>query len=375
MKKAIIIIPTYNEKENITKLVSVLEEEIFPKIKNYEMFILVADDLSPDDTGDEVKKLMKKWSNIDLSVGKKNGLGAAYIRGMTYAIEKMNGDVLFEMDADFSHDPHKIPEFLKIMDEGYDFVLGTRYSGGGSIPSDWGFLRKTYSIVGNFVVRAILMRFSVHDWTGGYRAIKKEVFLKEKEKLKPYTGYTFQVAFLHMALQDGFKAAEVPIHFPDRTKGESKITSGQYIKNLLTYVITARLQEIIFGKFGKFLVVGGIGFILNAIVLQVLVQYGNWHPASANLVGASLAIFSNYNFNNLWTFKEKKTTTVWSYVKKLVGFYASSSFGVVVIQTGTIFLGTHFIGDQYYFLYFIFGTGLLLVWNFTMYSRFIWTSK
>jgi dolichol-phosphate mannosyltransferase len=209
----------------------------------------------------------------------------------------------------------------------------------------------------------------------GYRAIKKEVFIKERDKLSIFKGYRFQVGFLHTAVADGYKIAEVPFHAKDRTTGVSKMEGAETIIDTLSYVITARIKELVFGKFGKFLVVGGVGFVLNAIVLQVLVQYADWHPASANLVGAALAIFSNYNLNNLWTFKDEKSRTIFSYAKKLIGFYASSSFGVIFIQTGTIFLGTHFIGEQYYFLYFIFGTGLLLIWNFTMYSKFIWRNK
>ena len=111
--KAVIIIPTYNEKGNIEKLIGVLEEEVFPPIKNYEMAILVADDTSPDGTADVVRQLMGKYKNLEIIVGKKEGLGAAYMRGMTYAIEKMNADVVFEMDADFFHDPKKVPEFLQ----------------------------------------------------------------------------------------------------------------------------------------------------------------------------------------------------------------------------------------------------------------------
>jgi len=374
MKKAIIILPTYNEKGNIDRLIPVLESEVFPKITNWEMGILVVDDMSPDGTADIVRNLMKKYKNLHIIVGPKDGLGAAYIRGMEYAIKELQADVVFEMDADFFHDPYKIPDFLLKIDEGYDFVIGTRYSGGGSIPSNWAMKRKFYSIIGNLVVRSIFMRFSIHDWTGGYRAIKKEVFIKEKHKLAIFKGYRFQVGFLHTAVSDGYNIAEVPFQAKDRTAGSSKMEGAETIIDTLSYVISARTKELLFGKFGKFLVVGGAGFILNAIVLQVLVKNG-WHPASANLVGAALAIFSNYNLNNLWTFKEEKTKNIGSYVKKLIGFYASSSFGVVVIQTGTIFLGTHFISEQYYFLYFIFGTGLLLIWNFTMYSKFIWKNK
>lgn len=370
--KVVIILPTYNEKGNIDRLIPILEEKIFPKIKNHEMYILVADDNSPDGTASEVRKLMRKWGNIDLSLGERKGLGAAYVRGMTYAIEKMGADVLFGMDADLSHPPEKIPEFLQKIDEGYDMVIGTRYSQGGSIPPNWGFHRKLFSIVGNLLVKTVLMRFWIHDWTGGFRALRKEVFLKEKEELTAFRGYTFQVSFLHKVVRDGFKIAEVPIHFTDRTLGRSKIAPREYIIDLLKYIIIARIKEILTGTFGKFLVVGGIGFIINAVVLRALVEVFRWNPSAANLVGAVFAIFSNYNLNNLWTFGERKATTLRLYFIKMLQFYATSSFGVVFIQTGTIFLGDRFIGRKFYFIYFLVGTGLLLIWNFTMYSLVIW---
>ena len=149
------------------------------------MNILVADDNSPDGTAQEVKKLMEKWKNLDINVGEKKGLGAAYIRAMNYAIEN-GAEVMFEIDADLQHDPQKIPEFLKKIDDGYDMVIGTRYSNGGSIPSAWPVQRKMFSILGNILVRLILLKFSIHDWTGGYRAVKKEVFLKEKSELTDF---------------------------------------------------------------------------------------------------------------------------------------------------------------------------------------------
>ena len=372
--KVAIIIPTYNEKGNIERIVPITEE-VFKKIKNYEMAILVADDNSPDGTGEAVRELQKKYKNLELSTGEKKGLGAAYIRGMQYAIDKMGADVLFEMDADLQHDPEKIPEFLAKIDKGYDMVIGTRYSEGGSIPAAWPIHRKIFSVFGNLLIRTIMMRFWLHDWTGGFRALKKEVFLKEREELTEFKGYTFQVSFLHKAIRDGFKIAEVPFHFGERNVGDSKIAPMSYITNLLEYVITARIKELVFGKFGKFLVVGGFGFVINAIVLRVLVEGFDFAPAPANLIGAACAIFSNFNFNNLWTFGERKANTTISYFSKLIQFYATSAFGVVFIQTGTIFLGDTFIGRQYYFIYFLVGTGILLMWNFTMYSVVIWRKK
>ncbi|HEX7041616.1 MAG TPA: glycosyltransferase family 2 protein [Patescibacteria group bacterium] len=386
--KAVVILPTYNESENIQKLIPLLEEEIFPKvekeIKNYEMAILVADDNSPDGTADEVKKLQKKWKNIELSSGPKKGLGAAYIRGMDYATKEMGADVVFEMDADGQHDPKKIPDFLKKINEGADMVIGTRYSDGGSIPANWPPQRKAFSIVANLFVRLVFMKLSTHDWTGGYRALKKEVFLREKEELSKYNGYIFQISFLHKALRDGFKVAEVPFHFSDRTLGRSKIAPLGYIMDVLKFVIGTRMNEIVTGSFGKFLVVGGIGFVINFLVLKILSDNSHWDHSAANLVGAAIAIFSNYNFNNLWTFKENKISGFVQYIWKLINFYLTSAFGVIFIQTGTIFLGDKFIGEgqlhffvaiKFYYIYFFIGTFLLLIWNYTIYNKFIWKKK
>lgn len=373
--KVVIIVPTYNEKGNIERLVEILENDIFPKIKNHNMNILVADDSSPDGTSEEVKKLMKKYNNLDLNIGEKHGLGAAYVRAMTYAIDKMNADIMFEMDADLSHDPNKIPDFLQKIDEGYDFVIGTRYSQGGSIPQNWGLSRKMFSVFGNLLVRFILLKFSIHDWTGGFRAMKKEVFLKEKNELTAFRGYTFQVSYLNKVVRDGYKVAEVPIAFTDRTLGRSKIAPGEYIVDLLKYVITASIKEKIFGSFGKFLVVGGIGFLLQAVILRVLVEGSYFAPAVASMIGAVVAIFSNYNLNNLWTFKNEKAINVVQYFTKMLKFYATSAIGVIFIQTAIIFLGDTLIGRKYYFIYFIIGTGVLLVYNFTVYRLIIWRKK
>lgn len=372
---AVIIIPTYNEKGNIELLIENLEEEVFPQIKTHQMSILVADDSSPDGTGEVVRQLQSKYKNLELLVDKKAGLGAAYIRAMTYAIEKMNADVMFEMDADFFHDPKKIPEFLQKIDEGNDFVVGTRYSKGGSIPADWGIHRKIMSVWGNIFIRLLFGRKGIDDWTGGYRAIKKEVFLKEKDKLGSFTGYTFQVGFLWNAVKDGYKVAEVPFNAKDRTMGKSKIPGIETIIKTLAFVIKVRINELLHGSFGKFLVVGGIGFFLQAIILRVLVENFHFVPAIASLIGAVVAVFSNYNLNNLWTFKNERVKTITQYIWKMLNFYATSAFGVIIIQSGIIYLGDIIFGRQYYFFYFIFGTGILLIYNFSVYRLIIWRKK
>lgn len=372
--KIFVVPATYNEKDNIEKFISVLEEDVFPKIKDHQMHILVADDFSPDGTGDIVKHLMKKYKNLGINQGERKGLGAAYMRTMGYAIDHLGADVVVSIDADFQFDPHDLVKFVKKIDEGCDVVVQTRYSGGGSIPENWPPQRKLFSIVANLFVRTVFMKFSIHDWTGGFRAIKKAVFLKERNEMEGYNGYIFQIAFLHKAVRDGFKVGEVPLHFSDRKLGSSKIAALGYIMDIVKFVILTRIKEIIFGKFGKFLVVGGFGFVINAVLLRVCV--GNFHlnPSVANLIGAAVAIFSNYNFNNLWTFKESKFHGIGEYFWKMVQFYITSAIGVIFIQTGIIFLMDLLFGQKGYFLYFLIGTGVLLIWNFTIYNRFIWKS-
>ncbi len=373
--KIFVVPATYNEKENIGKFIEVLEEEVFPKIKNHQMHILVADDYSPDGTGDVVKGLMKKYKNLGINQGERKGLGAAYIRTMDYAIKKLGADVVISIDADFQFDPHDLPKFIQKLDEGYDVVIQTRYSGGGSIPENWPPQRKLFSRVANLFVRTVFMRFNVHDWTGGFRAIKKEVFLKEEKEMRGYNGYIFQIAFLHKAVRDGYKIGEVPLHFSDRKLGNSKIASLSYIFDVVTFVLMTRFRELMFGKFGKFLVVGGFGFILNAVIYEMLVRSTHLPIAVCNIIAAQFAIFSNYNFNNLWTFRHQKAKSLGSYFGKMVQFFLTSNIGVILIQSGTIQIGDMLFGEQLYRLYFLIGTGFLLIWNFTIYSRFIWKDK
>ncbi len=372
--KAVIIIPTYNEKENIEKLIPILENDIFPKIKNYEMGILIVDDNSPDGTGDSVKTLMKKWKNIELSQGSKQGLGAAYIRGMDYAIANMGADIFFEMDADGQHDPQKVPYFLKKIDEGYDMAIGNRYSDGGSIPPNWPIQRKAFSVFGNLLVRVVLGRFYIHDWTGGYRVLKKEVFLKERESLTEFRGYTFQVSFLHKAVRDGFKIAQIPFHFTDRTLGKSKIAPMEYIFNLLKYLFMARFWELVHSPFLKYAITGFLGYIINAISLEIFSVWFLLPPFFAALFSAELSIIWNFVLNNFWAFGKQKITNP---LKLLIKFpqFNLVSFGSLLIISTTVFLGTHLFGNTTIVRQISLIVAIVLFvipYSYSMYNIFIW---
>lgn len=382
MKKAIIINPTYNEKGNIERLIQILEEEVFPGIKNWEMGILVADDTSPDGTADSVRELMKKYKNLHVLVGPKQGLGAAYVRAMDYAISKLSADVVFEMDADLQHDPKVVPQFLKKIDEGYDFVNGTRYSDGGSIPATWGLHRKFLSVFGNIFIRLVLMRFYIHDWTGGYKAIKKEVFLKEKEKIKKYTGYHFQVGTLLNVVHDGYKVGEVPFHFGDRTAGKSKIPGMQTIVKTLSFVIWERIRE--FKRFIKFLFVGGSGFIVQYVVTYIGIKLGMEQFLAAMLAGEA-AILSNFTWNNFWTFEDTKTIKEQgSFLRRVIKFN-TASLASIGLQGLVVFLAVKFLGETVNIFGYVFHTALVILFptiiflvlplNYFIYNYVIWKTQ
>ncbi len=363
MKKAVVILPTYNERDNIFKLIKELES-VFLKIKNYSFAILVVDDNSPDQTAELVRQLASSYRNIYLLTGEKKGLGAAYIRGMNYAIKTLGADVFFEMDADYSHDPQLLPVFLKRIDQGADFVIGSRYIQGGSIPRKWRLERKIFSILGNWLVRFGLMLLRVKDWTSGYRAVKKEVFQKVGQGLENYTGYTFQVAFLHRAIKENFKVAEIPLKFVDRLYGRSKIIPSDYIKNVLIYIFLN-------SSFIKFLVVGFIGFLIQTLIAKILIEV-NFHPGLAVSLAAEFAIISNFTLNQLWTFAYKKIQGGKKILFKFFQFNLAS-LGAILIQGIAVTLGTKFFGRDKWFIFMV-GSIILLVipYSYSVYHKIIW---
>jgi len=391
MKKAIIVIPTYNESKNVGPVTKKLQE-VFKKIKNWQMEILIVDDTSPDKTYEVVKQLQKEQKNLHLVINKqKAGLGGAYLRGFKEAYGPLKADVVFEFDADLSHDPSKIPLFLEKIDNGYDMVLGSRYISGGGIPDDWGFDRKFLSVVGNFVIMTVLTDFRIRDWTGGYRAITKKVYEDIYIELdsQRFSGYTFQIGFLHKAVRKGYKIGEVPFKFVDRTEGESKL-GGEYIKNTLIYIFKVRLEEIMKNRFFKFAFVGGIGTLIQLTALTILrsiiPEFNLLFLTSfllSTLLSIELAIISNFILNNLWTFSDRKLEPK-QIPSKFIQFNVAST-GSIIIQFIVNFFGETFIGLKPLFklpvINFMIDTGLIfamtgiiigLFWNFFAYNKFIW---
>lgn len=221
-KKVVIVLPTYNEKDNITKIIKAIFEQQ-KRVRNFEIHTLVVDDSSSDGTSKIVKALEYKNNKLHLIEGKKKGLGKAYIKGIQYALQLLNADVIFEMDADFSHDPKLIPLFLKRITQGYDFVIGSRYIENGSIPNDWPKLRKLNSKWGNIFARYVAGLKEIKDCTSGYRAISASLLKKIDLHKVGARGYSFQMNLLHHAVKQEANITEIPLNFIDRVNGTSKL--------------------------------------------------------------------------------------------------------------------------------------------------------
>lgn len=246
--KAVVLIPTFNEKDNILRLLNSLRK-VLKEIKGWNFAILVVDDNSPDGTAEAVRLQTKKSKNIHLLLRrKKAGLGVAYLAGMKRAFDNLRADLVLVMDADLSHGPGYIPNFLKEVEKGADFVVGSRYIKGGAIAKKWALHRKFLSIFGNIIVSLMLGKNNLTDWTSGFRAIKKEVYRKvrpymSKDKAE-FRGYTFNISFAYHTILEGFKASEVPIQFVDRTSGKSKL-GMEYLLHTPIFLFKTRLKRLI----------------------------------------------------------------------------------------------------------------------------------
>jgi dolichol-phosphate mannosyltransferase len=295
--KIVIIIPTYNERENIRMLLEALNREAGAIA--HEMHVLVVDDESPDGTAEVVRDYIKNCPNVHLITGKKKGLGNAYIRGMRHAIDVLGADAVFEMDADFSHKPEDVRRMTACLDEGYDFVIGSRYIKGGTIPKNWGIHRRLNSLFGNLVTRYIAGIYSVRDCTAGFRAIRADLLRKVDLSSISVQGYTFQVALLNRAVINGARIKEIPVEFVDRTRGVSKLGLAD-ISEFLINVGWIRFQKS--KTFIKFAIVGASGVIVNLAVFGLLSGLGT-NKFLASPIATEISILWNFVLNNRWTFR------------------------------------------------------------------------
>jgi dolichol-phosphate mannosyltransferase len=293
----VIIVPTFNEAQNIQQLVTEIQAQFVES--THELKILVVDDKSPDGTADLVRGMQSSMTNLYLLEGDKNGLGAAYIRGMKHAIESLDAEVVFEMDADFSHDPKDLHRLLVNVEHGADFVIGSRYVPGGTIPPEWGLWRRLNSVFGNIVARYVAGIYRVRDCTAGFRCIRTSLLNRIEVGRLKVQGYAFQVALLHAAVVGGAKIVEVPVNFIDRKYGTSKLG----LSDIVEFIFNAWWIRFHASKtFIKFGIVGASGAIVNLGLFTLLLNLSmNKYVASPLAIEAS--ILWNFLLNNFWTFR------------------------------------------------------------------------
>ncbi|MEO8971862.1 MAG: polyprenol monophosphomannose synthase [Ktedonobacteraceae bacterium] len=222
--KTLIIIPTYNELENLSPLIA----EIFSYASQTD--ILIVDDNSPDGTGKLADELSAENPHIHvMHRAGKLGLGTAYIAGFKYAIEQKY-DAAFEMDADFSHDPKYLPDFLEAIEDA-DLVIGSRYVSGGGTPN-WSLLRRFISGGGNIYAR-FLLGLPIHDCTAGYRCYRRKVLETIDLDTIQSQGYAFQIELVYRVRKHNFKIVETPIIFLDRRVGKSKMSRKIFLEGFI----------------------------------------------------------------------------------------------------------------------------------------------
>ncbi len=232
--KALIIIPTYDERENIGELL----DSVLRHLPSAD--VLIVDDGSPDGTGDIVAARGEDDKRLHLlRRPAKAGLGTAYIAGFNWALAR-NYDTIIGMDADFSHDPAYLPQFVE-QSRHYDLVIGSRYIPGGSTP-DWKLSRRIISRIGNTVARTVL-GLPVHDCTTGYKCYRRDTLTSINFDAIELVGYGFLIETTYQCYLHGRSMVEIPIVFTDRREGKSKMT-GTIVSEALGYVLRRRWQRV-----------------------------------------------------------------------------------------------------------------------------------
>lgn len=236
MSDSLVIIPTYNEKENVERMI----RKVFSL--SFAFHLLIIDDGSPDGTADIVKRLIQEFPGRLFIEERKEklGLGTAYIHGFKWALQHTY-EYIFEMDCDFSHNPDDLIRLREACVNGGDVAIGSRYIKGGEI-SNWPKGRVLMSYYASIYVRMVLF-VPIHDTTAGFKCYKRSVLERIKFDEIKFVGYAFQIEMKYTAYKLGFKLVEVPITFTDRTEGVSKMSKGIF-KEAFWGVLRMRFKKI-----------------------------------------------------------------------------------------------------------------------------------
>jgi len=350
--KLSLIIPTYNEKDNIQKLLLELSEEFLKN--NIENEIIVVDDNSPDGTGEKLKELQNKYKDLKIiHRSKKLGLSSAVLEGFVIS----SGDILGVMDADLSHPVAKINEMYQLMVGGADLVIGSRYVRGGKIEG-WNLYRKILSKGATLLARVFI---DVKDPMSGFFMTKKSVLINTEINSKGFK------ILLELLIKTNCKnIAEVPIVFVNRTAGKSKAGGREivyFLKNLVGYL---PFKRQIISEFFKFALVGLVGTLINIAILYTLTEYLNLYYIFSALCAFVVAVTTNFVFNKIWTFSEGiRERIMREYISFFLVSISALSINILFLYIFTEFLEIYYIVSQ------ILAIGVALIINFI--GNKIWT--
>jgi dolichol-phosphate mannosyltransferase len=337
-QKTLIVIPTYNEAENIRRLIPV----VLMATANLNIEILVVDDNSPDGTASIIKEMIKDEKRLHIMERQsKGGLASAYIDGFKWGM-KSDYDNFLEMDADFSHNPECIVPMVEQISN-YDMVIGSRNIKGGGTEG-WPFVRNVIS-KGGSLYSQIILGCPIKDLTGGFNLWRKETLEKINLDAIISTGYSFQIEMKYKAYKAGCSYLEYPIIFKERAVGTSKMSKKIFFGALIN-VLLLRFPN--FDIFAKFALTGGLGTITNLAVFFVLADLNRMPAAIASSVCYVIAATQNYLINHVWSFK-KRTKNIKPSLLKWAQFLLVSLVGLSANLTVlTIIL--HFFELHYKFV-------------------------
>ncbi len=350
-----IIVPTYNERENVINLVERIDS-VLSRITAYE--IVIVDDNSPDGTADIAKSVSQKYPVQVVVRRNARGLATAVLQGFKQA----KSPVLAVIDADLQHPPETLPLLLKEISDGSDIAIASRYIPGGGI-ADWGIGRKLSSRIATLLVKAILPATrGIADPLSGFFAVNRKTI--EEVELNP-SGYKILLEILVISRHD--KITEIPFIFSEREKGETKYNFKEirdYVKHIFS--LSWRTGEIT--RLFKFILVGASGIGVNEGMLYVLTEYAGLYYLISSVIAVQCAILNNFAWNHVWTFADRRK------VRESV-LYRLGKFELVGISGKltnilVLFLATTFL-DIHYLVANLLGIAAAFVINFT--ANNIWT--
>lgn len=372
MERVVIVMPVWNEAANVKEMVEILTKTEFPKI-NSDMQLLIVDNHSSDGTDKIVEGFSKKFKNVHIVQQKNKGLGWAYVTGMRYAIKDLKADAILEMDGDFQHPPRFVAPMVDAYLNGADYVIGSRYIKGGSVPSEWAASRKAISFFGNLFIRLVLLNFKIHDLTTGFRLSRVKGVLDkiDLENLMELNRFAYKVDLLYQSLKNSKNTVEVPLSFAARTKEKSKFNYKEMISTFRVAIVLGIKDKERFLKFGA---VGATGFVVNFIALRIFRKTIHIETI-AWILSTELAIISNFTLNNLWTFKNEKIQGINKLTLKFLQFNLGS-VGAIIIQSIAGPIGVGIVGAKYDFLVLGFVVAFMVMpYNYFIYNKFIWKTK